>query len=68
MHIADDMPAFWLVILTMLYSESFSASGKSFWDDALEYLSNILPIYFSPKLVLTQRKLKNKDISTFKDL
>lgn len=38
MHIADDMPAFWLVHLTMLYSESFSASGKSFWDDALEYL------------------------------
>lgn len=68
MHIADDMPAFWLVLLTMLYSESFSASGKSFWDDALEYLSNILPIYFSPRLVLTQRKLKNKDIITFKDL
>lgn len=62
MHIADDMPAFWLVHLTMLYSESFSASGKSFWDDALEYLLNKL------KLVLTQRKLKNKDISTFKDL
>lgn len=62
MHIADDMPAFWLVLLTMLYSESFSASGKSFWDDALEYLLNKL------KLVLTQRKLKNKDISTFKDL
>lgn len=62
MHIAYDMPAFWLVHLTMLYSESFSASGKSFWDDALEYLLNKL------KLVLTQRKLKNKDISTFKDL